>query len=781
MAAEIPSSGIRARPVPDVFAPGLRMSLPPNYRQVAMMGTTPAPGPTHVYMPASPMMSNILKATTTSSSSTSSGNGGSGSSKGRPADRLARTPSTPSSSSKGVGEANVPSPFTTPHHGNPAFNPQKMGTGKGVSKHSGEGRIPKPPKAPDKPLMPYMRYSRKVWDQVKAANNDLKLWEIGKIIGSMWRDLPEADKQDYVDEYESEKAEYNKALEVYHASPAYQQYLAAKAKGTIATEEKEILDRSSSTATVGSKLDRRIDIQPAEDEDDYDDGLSVKHVSHSRYIRNHRLINEIFSDTMVPDVRSVVTSQRLTVLRRQVQSLTMHQKKLETELQQIEEKFEAKKRKFIEAGDSFQSELKKVKATAPKLDETSFASMVERQKEVLRREAEERQRSAQGLPSRPPSTSSSQVQPQSNAASREDSNDAAGPAPQNTATPVDAAASPAPMQENDLGGEDENKMEASTAVTSTAAAAAPNVAAPTTTTAAAVPAVNGPTSAAPSAAPPLAPSAAAGGSSSQMTSAQPASAQNTAAHSDASSAPRPAPPGVSSNPAPLPGPPQAPPASGAAPPSTPLPTPAQAPAPAPAPAQGPPPQQAPGPGPTPGHGAAPGPLQAPAQAPPAQGQAPPPNPGPAPAPNPAQGPPVAPPPSGPAPTLTNMATPHHPQMPQSNAIPGNMIPHSSPMPPVTMPGGPMVPPHPAQMHPSNAIHGNMIPSHPNQLPPASSLPGGMPQPHPSQMHPAGALPPGSMAPSHPGQMPPAGAMPGNMAPHPGPGHPSGPPTSAPPS
>ncbi|KAK8731461.1 hypothetical protein OTU49_007613, partial [Cherax quadricarinatus] len=279
------------------------MSLPTNYRQVAMMGPTPTPGPTHVYMPASPMMSNILK------------------------DRLARTPSTPSSSSKGVGEANVPSPFTPPVHGNPAFNPQKMGSGKGgVSKQSGEGRIPKPPKAPDKPLMPYMRYSRKVWDQVKAANNDLKLWEIGKIIGSMWRDLPEADKQDFVDEYESEKAEYTKALEAYHSSPAYQQYLAAKSKaGSAATEEKEIIDRSSSTTTPGTKLDRRIDIQPAEDEDDYDDGLSVKHVGHARYVRNHRLINEIFSDTVVPDVRSVVTSQRLTVLKRQVQSLTMHQ------------------------------------------------------------------------------------------------------------------------------------------------------------------------------------------------------------------------------------------------------------------------------------------------------------------------------------------------------------------------------------------------------------------------------------------------------------------------
>ena len=214
----------------------------------------------------------------------------------------------------------------------------------------------KPPKAPEKPLMPFMRYSRKVWDTVKAANSDSKLWEIGKIIAEQWKTLLDSEKQEFIHEYEVEKVEYEKNLRTYHNSTAYLSYLQARSKVKPGSE----IDEPPRSSSKSQQQERRIDIQPAEDDDDQDDGFSFKHVAYARFTRNHRLINEIFSDAVVPDVRSVVTTQRMVVLKRQVQSLAMHQMKLQAELQQIEEKFETKKRKFVESSEIFQDELKKV-------------------------------------------------------------------------------------------------------------------------------------------------------------------------------------------------------------------------------------------------------------------------------------------------------------------------------------------------------------------------------------------------------------------------------------
>ena len=118
--------------------------------------------------------------------------------------------------------------------------------------------------------------------KVKNENPELKLWEIGRIIGQMWRDLPEQEKAEFTDEYEGEKVEYERNLKIYHNSPAYQQYMTAKARGQAVVEEPQDPIPQPNQSRGGKNAERRIDIQPAEDEEDPDDGLSVKHVAHAR-------------------------------------------------------------------------------------------------------------------------------------------------------------------------------------------------------------------------------------------------------------------------------------------------------------------------------------------------------------------------------------------------------------------------------------------------------------------------------------------------------------------
>uniref|UniRef100_A0A0N5AP79 HMG box domain-containing protein n=1 Tax=Syphacia muris TaxID=451379 RepID=A0A0N5AP79_9BILA len=238
----------------------------------------------------------------------------------------------------------------------------------------------KPPKAPDRPLVPYMRFSRKLWAKVRAEHPDSQLWDIGKIIGQMWRDAPESEKLAYQQEYEIEKAEYEKALKAYHNSAAYQQYVSAKNRAKMADK----------TGTVGSVIANSrgrlesggVVIQPAEDDELTD--LSSRRVAAVRFDRNHRLIADLFNGSVVTDTRTIVVQNRIDMLKKQANSLSSHQainqsflNKLEEELKSLEVTFNEKKRQMERASDEFAAKLKKVCEERPQVDEAKYLEMTE--------------------------------------------------------------------------------------------------------------------------------------------------------------------------------------------------------------------------------------------------------------------------------------------------------------------------------------------------------------------------------------------------------------------
>uniref|UniRef100_A0A2K5E0V4 HMG box domain-containing protein n=1 Tax=Aotus nancymaae TaxID=37293 RepID=A0A2K5E0V4_AOTNA len=251
-----------------------------------------------------------------------------------------------------------------------AYNNYSLGGNRGTNS---------PVTVSDKPLMPYMKYSRKVWDQIKASNPDLKWWEIGKIIRGMWRDLTDEEKQEYLNEYEAENIEYKESMKAYHNSLAYLAYINAKSHAEAALEE---LSRQRQSCM---EKELYMSIRPAEDPDDYDDATTC-------FQRNHCLISEILSESEVPDVQSVVTTARMQVLKRQVQSLMVHQRKLEGH--------QEKKRKFLESTDSFNNELKSLRGLKVEVDMEKIATEIAQAEEQARKRQEERDKEAAELAER---------------------------------------------------------------------------------------------------------------------------------------------------------------------------------------------------------------------------------------------------------------------------------------------------------------------------------------------------------------------------------------------
>ena len=84
--------------------------------------------------------------------------------------------------------------------------------------------------APRAPLTGYVRFLNDHRDKVRSEHPDLPFHEITKILGQQWSNLPQEQKQQYLDEAERDKERYMGELEDYQQSERYKDFMERKRK-----------------------------------------------------------------------------------------------------------------------------------------------------------------------------------------------------------------------------------------------------------------------------------------------------------------------------------------------------------------------------------------------------------------------------------------------------------------------------------------------------------------------------------------------------------------------
>ncbi|CAD5212193.1 unnamed protein product [Bursaphelenchus okinawaensis] len=225
-----------------------------------------------------------------------------------------------------------------------------------VSSRSTRDMHSRPIKPPERPLVPYMRFSRKMWSKVKAENPEVQLLDIGKIIGQMWREAPDSEKAQFQQEYEMDKIEYERQLKSYQQAMTNQHVAASRSR------------------VAGFTNNSAAAIQPVDDEDPFE--MTRKRVAGIRYDRDNRLMSEVFSSAALPDTRTLVAQSRIDQLKRQAGSLSAHQNKLNDELAKLEEAFQSRKKSLEEHSQKFNEEMKKIKNDKPEFNEQKYREYV---------------------------------------------------------------------------------------------------------------------------------------------------------------------------------------------------------------------------------------------------------------------------------------------------------------------------------------------------------------------------------------------------------------------
>jgi hypothetical protein len=223
----------------------------------------------------------------------------------------------------------------------------------------------RPHKLPEPPLNPYMQFSRKFWHKARQENPERPLWEISKIVGQMWKDLSESERNEYQQRYEHEKIEYEKNMKM-----SSQNF-----------NGNHLAMQKRSQKNVGSGNRRQepppagVVIQPVIDEDPYE--VTPRRLAALRFERNQRLCVEPFNGQPMPEVRTFVAPHRIESLRKQGDNLDNHKKRITEEMVRAEEAFKHRKRAIEEDAEKFEVALKKACDMRPKVDEELYNNMVE--------------------------------------------------------------------------------------------------------------------------------------------------------------------------------------------------------------------------------------------------------------------------------------------------------------------------------------------------------------------------------------------------------------------
>lgn len=87
--------------------------------------------------------------------------------------------------------------------------------------------------APRAPLTGYVRFLNDHRDKVRSEHPELPFHEITKILGQQWSNLPQDQKQQYLDEAERDKERYMGELEDYQQSERYKDFMERKRKEAV--------------------------------------------------------------------------------------------------------------------------------------------------------------------------------------------------------------------------------------------------------------------------------------------------------------------------------------------------------------------------------------------------------------------------------------------------------------------------------------------------------------------------------------------------------------------